>query len=228
MDSSIASVQNDLTAITDEGSQRVIAMQEDEIVRLRKALEEKEHVYRRQLAEERASFKRQEVERQRKLQNKIAEEKAKVKLPTFAPEKVMASPSWDIWCFGLLMAESIIGKSPLLPSCADTNDEFLEKLSKFNDVQLSAVCEEVRETGGEYAADLVARLLHPKPQQRISSINKVLQHKYFHERVMDNAPKKSLSKAVRPSGRNASKTGKSKESTNAKRRSSSRGRKVRR
>ena len=64
MASSIASSQADQRS-TDEGSLRDIAMQEDEIARLRKALEEKEHIYRRQLAEERASFKRQEVERQR-------------------------------------------------------------------------------------------------------------------------------------------------------------------
>ena len=137
MDSSIASSQADQSGATDEGSLRVIAMQEDEIARLRKALEEKEHIYRHQLAEERASFKRQEVERQRELQKKHAQEKAKVELPRFVPEKVMASALWDVWCFGLIMAEAIIGKSPLLPSSADTDDDFLDKLSKFNDVQLS-------------------------------------------------------------------------------------------
>ena len=134
MDSSIAS---DFTGTTDEGSLRVIAMQEDEIARLRKALEEKEFIYRQQLAEERADFKRQEVERVREMQKKLADEKAQRVIPRFSPEKVMASASWDIWCFGQLMAESIIGKSDLLPSAADTDDLFLIKLSEFNDIQLS-------------------------------------------------------------------------------------------
>jgi len=97
-------------------------MQEDEIVRLRKALEDKEHIYRPQLAEERASFKRQEVERQKEFQKKHTQEKAKFELPHFVPEK--ASALWDIWCFGLIVAGAIIGESPLLPSSDDTEDVF--------------------------------------------------------------------------------------------------------
>jgi hypothetical protein len=86
------------------------------------------------------------------------------------------------------MAEVIIGKSPLLPCSVDNDDDFLMKLSKFDDVQLAAICEEVKEVGGPLAADLVGRLLNPKPQQRISSMDKVLQHRYFHEEVIE--PKK--------------------------------------
>ncbi len=186
MDSSIASSAIEgSSATTDEASARVIAMQEDEISRLRKALEEKEHIYRHQLAEERASFKRQEVKRQRQLQQKRAQESIKVELPRFTPEKVMASALWDVWSFGLIMAEAIIGKSPSLPSSAKTDEEFLDKLSKFNDVQLSVVCEEVNESGGQLAADLVARLLNPKPQQRIASMEMALKHKYFHTQVVE-------------------------------------------
>jgi serine/threonine protein kinase len=191
MDSSMASSAPEGSSVTtDEASARVIAMQEDEIARLRKALEEKEHIYRHQLAEERASFKRQAVQRQRQLQHKRAQELSKIELPRFAPEKVMASPLWDVWSFGLIMAEAIIGKSPLLPSSADSEAEFLDKLSKFNDVQLSVVCEEVNECGGQLGADLVARLLHPKPQQRIASMEMALKHKYFHEQVVEISPDK--------------------------------------
>eukprot|EP00979_Chaetoceros_neogracilis_P014373 scaffold4581_cov103-Chaetoceros_neogracile.AAC.1 len=71
-------------------------MQEDEISRLRKALEAKEHIYRRQLAQERATFKKQEADRQRQLQKKLANENAKTQLPRYAPEKLMASASWDV------------------------------------------------------------------------------------------------------------------------------------
>jgi serine/threonine protein kinase len=184
MDSSIASMRES-ESTTDEASARVIAMQEDEIARLRKALEEKEHIYRRQLAEERATYKRLEVERQREIQAKAVIEKSKSKVPRFAPEKLMASALWDMWSYGLIMVEAIIGKSPLLPSSVDSDEEFLEKLSKFNDVQLAAVCEEVKDFGGPLAADLVGRLLNPKPQQRISSMDKVLQHRYFHEEVTE-------------------------------------------
>lgn len=50
---------------------------------------------------------------------------------------------------------------------------------------IQAIREEVRENAGDLAADLVARLLHPKPSQRIESMSKVLQHKYFHEEVKE-------------------------------------------
>ena len=185
MDSSLASVQEGNSTATDEASARVIAMQEDEISRLRRALEEKEHIYRRQLAEERATFKRQEADKQRELQKKLANQKAKTPLPRYAPEKLMASASWDVWSFGLIMVEAIIGKSSLLPSSSHSNDEFLEHLSRFSDTDLVAICDEVGEIAGQFAVDLVARLLHPKPQQRITSMDKVLQHKYFYEEVIE-------------------------------------------
>ena len=185
MDSSIASMQEGKSTASDEASARVIAMQEDEISRLRKALEAKEHIYRRQLAQERATFKKQEADRQRDLQKKLAKEKTKTQLPRYAPEKLMASASWDVWSFGLIMAEAIVGKSPLLPSSANTDEEFLEHLSLFDDSHLLAICDEVGDIAGQFASDLVARLLHPKPQQRIASMDKVLQHKYFHEEVIE-------------------------------------------
>lgn len=185
MDSSIASIKKKESNVTDEVSARVIAMQEDEIARLRKALEEKEHIYRRQLAEERATYKRLEVERQREVQNKFSAQKNKLVLPRYAPEKLMASALWDVWSYGIIMAEVIIGKSPLLPCSADTDEDFLLKLSNFDEIKLSALCEEVKDAAGPLAADLVGRLLNPKPQQRISCMDKVLQHRYFHEEVIE-------------------------------------------
>ena len=196
IDSSIASMQEGKSTASDEASARVIAMQEDEISRLRKALEAKEHIYRRQLAQERATFKKQEADRQRQLQKKLANENAKTQLPRYAPEKLMASASWDVWSLGLIMAEAIIGKSPLLPSSANTDEEFLERLSLFDETHLAAIFEEVGDFAGQYAADLVARLLHPKPQQRIASMDKVLQHKYFHEEVIEPRSKGSKVKKL--------------------------------
>ena len=137
VDSSFAS-GNDMSE-TDEGSLRIIAMQEDEISRLRKALEEKEHVYRHQLIQERADFKRQEVERQRELQQSRANmlKRATANLFLFAPEKVMASPTWDVWSFGLLMAELIVGESAVLPSFAGSDEEFVERLMTFGDTEVA-------------------------------------------------------------------------------------------
>ena len=111
----------------------------NEIARLRQALEEKEHIYRRQLIEERAEFKRQEIERQRELEKTKTSmvRQAKENIFRYAPEKVMASPTWDIWSFGVLMVELIIGKTPLLPSFATSDDEFIEKLMLFDDDQLA-------------------------------------------------------------------------------------------
>ena len=140
-DSSVDSKFNatyDLTE-TDEGSTRIIEMQEDEIARLRQALEEKEHIYRRQLIEERAAFKREEVERQRELQKTRANVQlmAKENLFRFSPEKVIASPLWDVWSFGVLMAQLILGNTPLLPCFAGSDDEFIEQLMSFQETQLA-------------------------------------------------------------------------------------------
>lgn len=182
---SIGNVDNDdFTANTDEGSLRIIAMQEDEIARLRVALDEKEHVYRRQLAEERVTFKLQEIKRIRDSKSRDTGEKKKlVEEVRFVPEKVMASPSWDIWGLGLIMAELLLGRSALLPCHTTADAEFLDDLAEFNEIKIIAISEEVRDVAGDLAADLIMRLLHPNPQQRIGSIYKVLHHKYFHEAV---------------------------------------------
>jgi hypothetical protein len=69
-----------------------------------------------------------------------------------------------------------------------------------------AIREEVRENAGDLAADLVARLLHPNPLQRIDSMSKVLQHIYFHEEIVEstqifkNKKKSMSSKMKRRSG----------------------------
>merc|ERR1719276_201696 len=175
--STMGSKGDAMTTSTDEGSLRIIAMQEDEITRLREALEEKEHVYRRQLVEERASFKRQEVAREREQKKNQAKAKKihKSSVPRFAPEKVMASPAWDIWSFGVLMTEMLVGKTLLLPSNQESDDEFLEKLIGFDEIQVASIREEVRDNAGDLAADLVSRLLHPNPRERIESMSKVLQ-----------------------------------------------------
>jgi len=175
---------DDFTANTDEGSLRIIAMQEDEIARLRVALDEKEHVYRRQLAEERATFKLQEIKRLRDSKAKdVGKEDRVVEDVRFVPERIMSSPSWDIWGLGLIMAELLLGKSTLLPCHTTSDADFLDELAEFNEIKIIAISEEVREVAGDLAADLIMRLLHPKPQQRIGSIYKVLHHKYFHEAV---------------------------------------------
>jgi len=201
------------SAHTDEGSLRIIAMQEDEICRLRKALEEKEHIYRKQLAEERLTFKLKEIERQRELQKENSGKKVNAEgFLQFVPEKVMASPIWDIWGVGLIMAQLLLGKTKLLPCNADTDEEFLEAIVEFDDIKVSAISEEVREVAGDLAADLVARLLHPKPQQRIGTVSKMLQHKYFREAFGTPANEsltvsKVKSKKVRKTRKNTKKHG---------------------
>lgn len=83
------------------------------------------------------------------------------------------------------MTELILGKTPLLPCFVESDADFVERLTSFQDVQVATIREEVRDSAGDLAADLVARLLHPKPQQRIESMAKVLQHKYFHEEIVE-------------------------------------------
>lgn len=120
---------------TDGGSQ----MQDHEIARLHQALVQKEKISRHQLVEERAAFKREEEERQKDLLKTEAKDlsEAKKNLHCYAPGKVIASPTWDIWSFGLLMVELILGRTPLLPCFSGSDDEFVEHLMQFQEKQLA-------------------------------------------------------------------------------------------
>eukprot|EP00587_Corethron_hystrix_P001101 CAMPEP_0113297770 /NCGR_PEP_ID=MMETSP0010_2-20120614/492_1 /TAXON_ID=216773 ORGANISM="Corethron hystrix, Strain 308" /NCGR_SAMPLE_ID=MMETSP0010_2 /ASSEMBLY_ACC=CAM_ASM_000155 /LENGTH=934 /DNA_ID=CAMNT_0000150711 /DNA_START=211 /DNA_END=3012 /DNA_ORIENTATION=- /assembly_acc=CAM_ASM_000155 len=101
---------------------------------------------------------------------------------TFAPERCIASPTWDAWAFGLLMVQLIIGKSPLLPNFDLSEGALLANLFMFDMDELRQLCTQVKRVAGQNAADLVSKLLRPPPEERPSTISKVLQHPYFEIR----------------------------------------------
>mmetsp|Transcript_15749 Transcript_15749/g.23927 ORF Transcript_15749/g.23927 Transcript_15749/m.23927 type:complete len:168 (+) Transcript_15749:47-550(+) len=114
-----------------------------------------------------------------KLVNADSFKKQKLK---YSPERCIASPVWDVWSFGLIMAQLILGRSNFLPSFDDhEEEENLYKLNAFKNPSLLRVKEEIRKVAGENAADLISKLLHPSPEHRMATMSKALQHKYFRE-----------------------------------------------
>jgi len=98
---------------------------------------------------------------------------------TFAPERCIASPTWDAWAFGLLMVQLIIGKSSLLPNFDASEGALLANLFLFDMDELRQLCNQVKRAAGQKAADIVSKLLRPQPEERPSTVSKVLQHPYF-------------------------------------------------
>ena len=59
-----------------------------------------------------------------------------------------------------------------------------------------SIKEEVRDSAGDLAADLVARLLHPNHNERIESMSKILQHKFFHKDALEGTDNSKEVKAT--------------------------------
>lgn len=55
----------------------------------------------------------------------------------FNPEQCEATPSWDVWSFGLIMGQLVLGQSMvLLPNFEKASDAHLKKLYKYDDKAL--------------------------------------------------------------------------------------------
>lgn len=102
----------------------------------------------------------------------------------FTPEKCAATPLWDIWSFGLMMVQLLLGRSTLLPNFEKADDAIISNLYLYDKNSWRKIRQQVSEAVGEEAADLVARLLHPDPGRRIQSMDRILKHKYFDSNVM--------------------------------------------
>ena len=130
--------QSTIASASQSAALTKISMQEEEIIRLKKALEEKDQEYRKQLALERMQFKKNEINMHKEMKEVKENGKAnasrtmKRTKARFAPEKVMASPSWDIWSLGVIMARLILGETTYLPAFEESDEDFLEKSLDFN------------------------------------------------------------------------------------------------
>ena len=111
---------------------------------------------------------------------------------SFVPENCLASPAWDAWALGVIMAQAFVMNSSVLPGAGVTDELVMGRLLKFDAVEVQKITREVRGVAGVFASDLVGRLLDPNPETRLNSMSKVLRHRYFHEPVRETMnPKKA-------------------------------------
>jgi len=99
-------------------------------------------------------------------------------------ERITASPSLDIWAFGKLMYEVLIGENilPIDPNQSVGSDErYLYLLGNWNEESLKNIVADVEASGeGALIADLISHCLCPQPDDRPKSMQDVLSHAYWN------------------------------------------------
>ncbi len=96
-----------------------------------------------------------------------------------------AVASIDIWGFGKLMYEVLVGKQ-ILPvdshKMVDEDVTFLRNLKNWDEDSLGTVVAEIEEAGaGTLAADLISHCLCPFSEHRPKSMKEILAHPYWNE-----------------------------------------------
>lgn len=99
--------------------------------------------------------------------------------PVFIAEKCQATPQWDMWGFGLVMVQLLLGRCMLLPNFEKAEDAILKKLHNYDGNQLRQICKQLNLVAGQEASDLVMKLLQKDPNLRPKSMEEILSHKYF-------------------------------------------------
>jgi len=102
---------------------------------------------------------------------------------------IRADATFDIWAFGVVLYEAMVG-APISPyMCrgkrAMSTEEFA-KLGKWSDSKLQKALSQLSEANRERDArevrdvkDLLAKILHHDPRKRIQTMRKVLEHPFF-------------------------------------------------
>lgn len=100
-------------------------------------------------------------------------------------DHIVANISLDIWAFGKLMYEVLVGKQLIeidSHKMVETDDLFLGTLKNWNEDDLSNVVTEIETAGvGTLAADLISHCLCPFPEHRPKDMKDVLTHPYWNE-----------------------------------------------
>jgi len=100
----------------------------------------------------------------------------------FAPEDCVADPSWDIFSFGLVMGQLVLGQSMvLLPNFEKAEDAHLKNLNHFTFDQLLKIRVAVTKMTGKKAATLLVKCLQPCPEDRPRSMSAILKDPYFDD-----------------------------------------------
>jgi serine/threonine protein kinase len=103
----------------------------------------------------------------------------------YSPERIIATPSFDIWGFGVIMTNILLGQCMNLPTFEKADDAIIKKLYYYNNMELEKICEKVESRVGEDAADLIRMLLQKDPRNRPQSMDDVLSHAYFRSTIID-------------------------------------------
>ncbi len=98
---------------------------------------------------------------------------------TFAPERVKASPVWDIWGFGLIMTQMLLGRCMYLSNFEKADDAIMKKLQNYDEDTLLMICNQLHKAVGKDASDLVYSMLQKDPKNRVKSMDQVLGSAYF-------------------------------------------------
>lgn len=93
---------------------------------------------------------------------------------------IAAHPTYDIWAYGVVVYEAIAGV-PLSPyACRgkrDMTEAEVSKIGMWDEISVRKALKHVE--GDSVAQDLLKRLLHHKPEYRLSSMRSVLEHPFF-------------------------------------------------
>jgi hypothetical protein len=100
---------------------------------------------------------------------------------TFCPERVKASVAWDMWGFGLIMTQILLGQCMQLTNFEKAEDAMIKKLHLYDDKTLQTICSQLNLSVGKEASDLVYMLLQKDPSKRPCSMGDVINHPYFQE-----------------------------------------------
>lgn len=98
---------------------------------------------------------------------------------SFCPQDVKADTSWDMWGFGLIMAQILLGKCLYLPNFETPHDAIMKKLYKYDANTLQMICNQVYSKVGKDAADVIFYLLQKDPRKRATSMKQILEMPYF-------------------------------------------------
>jgi len=111
-------------------------------------------------------------------ESKLDEERATA---TFSPGGVQASVAWDMWGFGLIMTQLLLGRCINLTNFETPKDAVTKKLQHYDGKVLQAICNQILSTIGREAADIVYLLLQKDPAKRPKSMEDVLSSPYFEK-----------------------------------------------
>jgi len=95
-----------------------------------------------------------------------------------------AHPTYDIWAFGVAVYEAVVGQ-PLPPYACRGKRAMSEaevgKIGRWDDHYLRKALKVLDSQDNEVARDVIKRVLHYDPMQRVQSMREILNHSFFAE-----------------------------------------------